>query len=61
MAPEVIDRPEKGYDETVDWWSLGVISFELLTGCSPFTVEGQQNSSKDIARFVIQDICGYSK
>uniref|UniRef100_A0A0N5AVM8 Ribosomal protein S6 kinase n=1 Tax=Syphacia muris TaxID=451379 RepID=A0A0N5AVM8_9BILA len=53
MAPEVIERPEEGYDETVDWWSLGVISFELLTGCSPFTVEGHQNTSKDIARRIL--------
>jgi ribosomal protein S6 kinase alpha-5 len=32
---------------------LGVIAFELLTGCSPFTVEGDQNSSHDIARRIL--------
>lgn len=50
MAPEVVDRTDEGYDETVDWWSLGVIAFELLTGCSPFTVDGHSNNSRDIAR-----------
>lgn len=50
MAPEVVQRTPNGYDETVDWWSLGIITFELMTGCSPFTVDGHSNSSKDIAR-----------
>ena len=29
-----------------------MLCFELLTGCSPFTVEGSKNSSKEIAEFV---------
>ncbi|KAK6105622.1 Protein kinase domain family protein [Brugia pahangi] len=53
MAPEVVERTAEGYDETVDWWSLGVIAFELLTGCSPFTVDGHSNTSRDIARRIL--------
>ena len=53
MAPEVVQRTEKGYNHTVDWWSLGVLTFELLTGCSPFTVEGAKNSSKEIAERIL--------
>lgn len=53
MAPEVVERTAQGYDETVDWWSLGVIAFELMTGCSPFTVDGHSNTSKDIARRIL--------
>ncbi|KAG0245713.1 hypothetical protein BGX31_006387 [Mortierella sp. GBA43] len=34
MAPEVLLR--KGYFASVDWWSLGVIMFELLFGKRPF-------------------------
>lgn len=34
MAPEVI-RGE-GYDFAVDWWSLGAIGFDMLTGKPPF-------------------------
>ncbi|KAF9913665.1 hypothetical protein BX616_009757 [Lobosporangium transversale] len=34
MAPEVLLR--KGYFESVDWWSLGVVMFELLFGKRPF-------------------------
>ncbi|PIO66797.1 hypothetical protein TELCIR_11479 [Teladorsagia circumcincta] len=52
-SPEVINRPEGGYSDVVDWWSMGVICFELLTGCSPFTVDGAANSSKEIAKRII--------
>ncbi|KAF9426104.1 hypothetical protein BGZ94_006952, partial [Podila epigama] len=34
MAPEILIR--KGYFESVDWWSLGVVMFELLFGKRPF-------------------------
>lgn len=27
---------QQGYDETVDWWSVGVILFEMLVGYPPF-------------------------
>lgn len=30
MAPEVLQK--KGYFSSVDWWSLGVVLFELLFG-----------------------------
>lgn len=34
MAPEVVRGD--GYDYSVDWWSLGAIGFDLLTGHPPF-------------------------
>lgn len=34
MAPEVIGK--KGYREGPDWWSLGVMLFELMYGKRPF-------------------------
>ena len=34
MAPEIIQ--ETGYDKNVDWWSLGIIIYELLIGVTPF-------------------------
>uniref|UniRef100_A0A3Q3ANU3 Ribosomal protein S6 kinase n=1 Tax=Kryptolebias marmoratus TaxID=37003 RepID=A0A3Q3ANU3_KRYMA len=44
MAPEIIEGGESGHDKAVDWWSLGVLMYELLTGGSPFTVDGDENS-----------------
>ncbi|CCG20930.1 hypothetical protein CORT_0A05430 [Candida orthopsilosis Co 90-125] len=35
MAPEVIMGEE--YDYGVDWWSLGCVAYDLLTGAPPFT------------------------
>jgi serine/threonine kinase 38 len=37
IAPEVFGQ--NGYTETVDWWSLGVILFEMLVGYPPFFSE----------------------
>ena len=34
LAPEIIGG--EGYNECVDWWSLGIIMFEMLTGKLPF-------------------------
>ena len=32
--------------QAVDWWSVGVLTYELLTGASPFTVEGEKNTQQ---------------
>uniref|UniRef100_A0A3B3WGG4 non-specific serine/threonine protein kinase n=1 Tax=Poecilia mexicana TaxID=48701 RepID=A0A3B3WGG4_9TELE len=50
MAPEIVEGGDSGHDKAVDWWSLGVLMYELLTGGSPFTVDGDENSHSDIAK-----------
>jgi serine/threonine protein kinase len=34
LAPEVVDR--KGHGAAVDWWSVGCIIYEMLSGQPPF-------------------------
>jgi p90 ribosomal S6 kinase len=34
MAPEVVNR--RGHSAAADWWSMGVLMYELLTGRLPF-------------------------
>jgi len=41
MSPEVLSG-EHGYGAEVDWWSLGCIFFELVTGSPPFVGESPQ-------------------
>ena len=34
LAPEILTR--EGYDKSVDWWSLGILLFEMLVGKNNF-------------------------
>ena len=49
VAPEVIMK--KGYGKEIDWWSLGVILFEMLTGYTPFCSKKTQDVCFKITHF----------
>ncbi|KAK0104691.1 hypothetical protein ONS95_004964 [Cadophora gregata] len=48
LAPEVL-LDEAGYTKMVDFWSLGVLVFEMCCGWSPFYAEDTQQMYKNIA------------
>lgn len=54
MAPEVVRGGNLGHDIAVDWWSVGVLTYELLTGASPFTVEGEKNTQQEISKRILK-------
>ena len=37
LAPEIINGEE--YDHNIDWWSLGIIIYEMLCGVPPFYLD----------------------
>jgi len=46
IAPEVF--LQTGYDKSCDWWSLGVIMFEMLIGYPPFCSEKVQDTYRKV-------------
>jgi hypothetical protein len=48
MAPEVI--MQRGHTQAVDWWTLGILLFELLAGFPPFQSENQWQTYKMVTK-----------
>uniref|UniRef100_A0A915KBC8 non-specific serine/threonine protein kinase n=1 Tax=Romanomermis culicivorax TaxID=13658 RepID=A0A915KBC8_ROMCU len=48
MAPEVVNR--KGHSTAADWWSFGVLMFEMLTGTLPFQGQNRRETMNQILR-----------
>lgn len=46
LAPEVFEK--KGYGKEVDWWCLGNIIYEMLTGNTPFQGDTREALFKNI-------------
>ncbi len=46
LAPEVLLK--KGYDKAVDWWSLGCVMYEMLSGRLPFCIKRGMKLSQKI-------------
>ena len=43
LAPEVLKNKDIGYDKSVDWWSLGCLFYEMLTGYLPYYIPRDNN------------------
>jgi serine/threonine protein kinase len=47
LAPEIITG--QGQNKAVDWWSLGILIFEMLAGYTPFYSEDPMDTYKKVA------------
>jgi serum/glucocorticoid-regulated kinase 2 len=52
LAPELL--LDQGYTKTVDWWTLGVLLYEMLTGLPPFYDENTNEMYKKILHDPLQ-------
>jgi serum/glucocorticoid-regulated kinase 2 len=49
LAPELLYG--QGYTKAVDWWTLGVLLYEMLTGLPPFYSE----NTNEMYRRILED------
>jgi protein-serine/threonine kinase len=56
LAPEVVNF--QGHNRAVDWWGLGIMAYEALSGKSPFvTKEGKRRNQFETFQAISKVTC----
>lgn len=48
LAPEFFD--DRGYNKEIDWWSLGVLIYEMISGVAPFNSKNKEQLFEQIKK-----------
>ena len=51
IAPEILSK--RGYTQTCDWWSVGVILYEMIIGRPPFNADDNRNTQLKVRKIQI--------
>lgn len=46
VSPEMVE--DKPYDNSVDVWSVGVLTYELIVGHAPFAAKNQEDTLRAV-------------
>lgn len=52
LSPEVLDR--QGHGTAVDWWNLGMVTYEMLTGLPPWYTTDRQKLFERLRRATLK-------
>lgn len=53
VAPELVQKTP--YDEMIDVWAVGILTYELLTGQAPFTGTSEKDTYYNICKMDLQN------
>ena len=53
MAPEILKKLR--YNEKVDMWSVGVLLFNMITGCQPFSSDNEEIINSEIEFNILEN------